>query len=470
MNRRAFTALVTATLLSGLSVVLPLPAIGAAVPPCGTVLFANTFISGLPDNCATPFAYKIGFPGITVICGGGAITGNGSNIGIWNPGFPNVDIKNCILKGFKVGVYITGAVGGTLKNNVASNNLADGFVLLDVTLGTLTQNVATGNGLNGFNITDSSYLTITHNSGSSNAQNGFSLLNDTHSRFSENKAGKNTLDGFKIASSPYNSFETNAAIYNHADGYDVLPGSDSNMFETNQAMHNRGIGFDSAVSPRGYYYGNTAAGNSYGFVLGNLSNYCFASRNTASVNSEDGFLIYQGADHEVLSHNFARGNRLNGFEINSTDSDEVSYNVAYSNAASGFALNATNNVFLYYNTATSNGGDGFGVSGGVKDYIYYNFAASNALSGILLNNLSSNNQLYFNTAWNNGNDGILLDSTTSLNQVVFNRTPGSGAAPTNTPFGRADYSAGAGTLGTANYWWLNIPAAFHVKTFPLGLP
>ncbi|ODS37659.1 hypothetical protein BEH94_04875 [Candidatus Altiarchaeales archaeon WOR_SM1_SCG] len=55
-------------------------------------------------------------------CNGSTLIGNGTGYGIYNPGFDNVTIKNCIVMNYKYGIYLNYSSNNTLHGNDISNN------------------------------------------------------------------------------------------------------------------------------------------------------------------------------------------------------------------------------------------------------------------------------------------------------------------------------------------------------------
>ena len=93
------------------------PKVAQADNLCGTTLATTTILSHSHD-CGTGAGLSIGLIGMTLDLGGFVLKGDtgGSNIGVDNPGFDNVTVKNGVIEGFHVGVQATGVADFKLNN------------------------------------------------------------------------------------------------------------------------------------------------------------------------------------------------------------------------------------------------------------------------------------------------------------------------------------------------------------------
>ncbi|MEK6824220.1 MAG: right-handed parallel beta-helix repeat-containing protein, partial [Nanoarchaeota archaeon] len=88
---------------------------------CGGYISDSTVLdSGL--NC-TGNGLIINASNIVLDCNGHTIQGNNYvGTGIYNPGFQDVTIKNCVIQSFSNGLYLQDSNSSTLQNIIANNN------------------------------------------------------------------------------------------------------------------------------------------------------------------------------------------------------------------------------------------------------------------------------------------------------------------------------------------------------------
>ncbi|VVC02667.1 Right handed beta helix region [Candidatus Burarchaeum australiense] len=91
---------------------------------CGT-LVANTFLT--EDITSTGTCYTIGADSITLDCNGHTLTGAGTGNGVFNNGYDNVVIKNCIINSFAKGIYFQSGSNSAIFLNNTFNNNVDGI-------------------------------------------------------------------------------------------------------------------------------------------------------------------------------------------------------------------------------------------------------------------------------------------------------------------------------------------------------
>jgi len=280
-GRRLLTlALAFTMVFSAFAVIAPLT-VSAQVPPCGTVLVANTTIIG--GLCATPFAYQVGAPGITIRCAAAnpTLTGVASNVGIVNPGFANVVITGCTFKGFATGVEIVGATGNKILKNTAQND-AWGFNITTSTSTQVVRNKAVSNNRTGFNFVSSSLGQIVGNMALSNFGNGFAFTSDTHDVIDVNTAVLNGINGIDLISSTACFLLGNTALANGNDGILLTAGvlsSSGNL----------------APSVGNIVYHNVANTNHHDGIELTDANANLVIDNTAKFNQKDGIDLNGGS-------------------------------------------------------------------------------------------------------------------------------------------------------------------------------
>jgi len=291
------------------------------VPPCGSILVVNTIIGGLPTTCATPFAYQIGAPGITVSCGAAApkvITGTGANLGFVNPGFANVTIRNCVMQKFFIGFDLLGVANNHLINDQALLNSGTGFNIFKVVFSTFTKDVATSNSGDGFNETYGVSNQYGGDVARSNLVNGFEFIGSTTTPtndlvFSSTSVG-NSASGFALTSTSGSTFVSDTANNNHLDGFFLRFGSNGNLLTSNTATINgvagvAGAGFEIDSSGLNQVVNNVAKKNiAYGIHLdaNTFQNKIFV--NADNVNGLFDRIDNSGGPYTLGTNNFWGGN------------------------------------------------------------------------------------------------------------------------------------------------------------------
>jgi parallel beta-helix repeat protein len=240
----------------------------------------------LDDDITTPISVRS--DGVVIDCAGHTIGGPGprdvstlSGRGVSIEGRANVDVTNCRVDNFAIGVFVGGeaseivvgdsigegnaegfrieTASATLIGNTALSN-ESGFVIIGGTTGsTLERNLAEGNRLIGFHIQSSSDNELDSNR-SVGSEDNFSLLGShrnvlvanvaegSFGGFSLNDSNDNTLDenratgtgshvGFSVGRSEGNAFTGNTAE-GFRQGFGIGPDSPANTFEGNNAVAN----------------------------------------------------------------------------------------------------------------------------------------------------------------------------------------------------------------------------------------
>jgi len=102
-------------------------------PTCATpyddfYISANTQICpglyNIPDSFL-PGAVIINANNVVLDCSNATFTGNGNGIGILNPGFNNVTIRNCNVQNYQAGISLENSVSNNVSSNMICSNLQD---------------------------------------------------------------------------------------------------------------------------------------------------------------------------------------------------------------------------------------------------------------------------------------------------------------------------------------------------------
>ena len=119
----------------------------------------SSFTLGYPAN-ATGNCYNILSNNIVLDCGGNAVIGNGSGMGVNVTGKSNVTVKNCIISNFSDGIFVNNSLNFTLINTTIYKSPND-LRLANSPFANISSNSFYGNGSGlGLNATNSSNLTI----------------------------------------------------------------------------------------------------------------------------------------------------------------------------------------------------------------------------------------------------------------------------------------------------------------------
>jgi len=144
-------------------------------------------------------------------CQGHLIDGDDSgwDQGIYMNGKSGNKVKNCVVTGFRDGIYLTDSSNNTLTNNTANSNEDYGIRLWGSSSNTLTGNTANSNNYYGIYLWGySNYNTLTDNTANSNNHSGI-LVYGSHNSLNSNHACYNTESDFYLLCCSGNSGDEN---------------------------------------------------------------------------------------------------------------------------------------------------------------------------------------------------------------------------------------------------------------------
>jgi parallel beta-helix repeat protein len=347
------------------------------------------------DTTLCPGTYDIGDAGaygviiinadnVVLDCNGAMLNGTGGGIyggvGIYNPGFDNVTIKNCVVKNYFLGINLSSSTKNTIIKINASSNEACGICLDNSSDNTITNINANSNGGDGIHLINSDNNMLTNINASNNWYGAF---------------GAWGYEGYGIAL--YHS-SNNTLSYNNATNNDV------------------GILLDSS-SNNTLSYNNANSNNFAGICLASSSNNTL-SYNNASNNNDAGILLYSSSNN-TLSYNNASKNMVGILLEDYSSNNTLSYNNATNNNYVGIMLeDYSSNNTLSYNNANSNNDAGIYLCSSSNNTLTNNNASNNNFAGILLYS-SSNNEIMNNIASNSVELGIGLEIG-SNNNLIYN--------------------------------------------------
>jgi parallel beta-helix repeat protein len=255
----------------------------------------------------------VGADDITIDLRGHRIAGTGvsGSVGIDNTaGHSGVKVRNGVVLGFEVGVYLSGA----------TNNVVSGLHLVAGLYGLVLESSSDGNTVKA------------------------------------NTAFGNTINGIALFSSSENDLIANTASRNASVGIHISSGSHGNTLEANAAWSNVGAGIRISSSSDNIVTGSTSSGNADGLSLD------FASTNvvkgsTASGNRDDGISLTLSSGNS-LRGNIAEGNAGNGVYLDGSSSNVLKGNMTSANDGAGIDIFSSPDNVLLKNKAHENGSDG----------------------------------------------------------------------------------------------------------------
>ena len=260
---------------------------------CGDFLTANTTLDS--DLTCSGEGLIINANNITLDCAGRSITGSGVGSGISLSGQTGVNVKNCYVTGFNVGIRLESARNNTFRGNTAEANGGDGISLhsgfnntltgnatnrnnsVGISLregnsNTLTGNVTNNNGFEGILLDESFTNTLTGNVANNNGSEGISLAGDGNI-LTGNAANSNGSAGFFLAIGQGNTFTGNTARLNGLDGFKVAASTINNTLEKNSSVSNGEYGYldeshdTGTAGTANTYVNNRCSGNKAGKSL-----------------------------------------------------------------------------------------------------------------------------------------------------------------------------------------------------------
>jgi parallel beta-helix repeat protein len=214
-----FTA--AATILGALALAVPTLAAGPAGagpgPACGSTVTTNLTLTA-DLSCPSGDGLIVGATGITIDLGGHTITGSAGGIGVTNPGFATVTIRNGAITGFGTAVQVTSAPGNLVETlHVTISETATGILLNAADQAQVQNNVLSGGATAILLRADS---------------------NDPSNRAEENVVFKNTISGSQEAIAIVGSNDNhliNNTVTGGATAFRIAGGSGGNDLTNNHA-------------------------------------------------------------------------------------------------------------------------------------------------------------------------------------------------------------------------------------------
>lgn len=232
-------------------------------------------------------------------CQNKPMTGNGTGTGITVQGKSGVVVKNCIVRGFQLGLLVANSTRVTVRDSDFSGNYVDDNSALDLAMSlpkggvvfqnvtnSVIQHIAASNNVAAVQIIGGGYNVIRNNDLNANRGWGIRLLTSPHNRIEENAANNNNRScwsgvnsgcesaGLAMVNSDYtmvvgNTFNFSGdGIY---QGNTPERASNNNWFYWNTLNDNSANGVEATFSHDNRFIGNELQRNNYGFWLGYAS-------------------------------------------------------------------------------------------------------------------------------------------------------------------------------------------------------
>ncbi len=257
------------------------------------------------------------------------LTGNGSGTGIVVQGKRGVTVRNCVVKGFELGLLVADSSRVMIRDSDFSGNYVDDNSPLD--LGGWYPK----GGMMFHNVTNSTVQNVT----ASGNIAGVQVINGGNNVIRANKLNRNRGWGIRVQSSPRNRVEENEGNYNNRSCWS---GPDSGCESAGIAIvnsdHTLVVGNTFNSSGDGIYQGNTPE---------RASNNCSYLYNTLNDNSANGIEATFSHDNRFIGNELQRNNY--GFWLGYGSFDLVSGNLMADNRVSPYEAEHSHDMITVNN-------------------------------------------------------------------------------------------------------------------------
>ncbi len=262
-------------------------------------------------------------------CQNKPLVGKGNGVGIYVSGRTGVVIKNCIVRGFELGLLVENSSRVLVRDSDFSGNFVDdhsalelagdypkgGILFRNVTFSTIEKVRAEGN-LAGVQIIGGYHNIVRNNDLNKNRGWGIRLLNSPHNLISENVAIYNNRScwsgpdsGCESAALAVIASDFTMVVGNtfNASGDGIYQGntweraSNSCTFAYNILNDNVANGIEATFSHDNRFIGNEVKNNNYGFWLGYAS-YALVSGNVVTGNHSRALQADEGKEIVILNN------------------------------------------------------------------------------------------------------------------------------------------------------------------------
>ena len=303
-------------------------------PNCGDIITQDTVLDHDLLNCSGN-GLVIGADNITLDGNGHTISGAlaEETYGIYSNGKSGINIRNCIITNFDLGMRFDSVSNSTIANNLIMNN-TDGAFLYGSSSNVFHGNIVSGNKNSGLSMyVYSNNNTIFNNTISNNGENGFQMLASYYNTFFNNTLNNNVVGFYLSTAASCNTFFDNLVV-NNVDGCEIWSGASNNMIYSNNVSNNGNYGFLVSADYDTFYDNIVGNNGNSGFVLYWIYNNTLYD-NTISNNGYDGLWLHN-TENITLFSNIITGNRNYGLEMNYeyyVYRDNLIYNNYFNNTA-----------------------------------------------------------------------------------------------------------------------------------------
>jgi parallel beta-helix repeat protein len=306
---------------------------------CGSYIYTNTILTSDVGPCGGAGIF-IAANNVTLDCAGHSITGNGVSYGIYAY-YNFTTIKNCNIRGFYSGIYMSGSYGttyGTIDSNTISNNIGLGIFLSGSYL-TVSNNIINNNGdgssqiSGGIFILGSGFANIYNNYFNSNNHSG-AQLQISNSTVYNNNFNFNIWYGIGVFGH-YNNISNNNMISN---AYGIKMGSYGSGGVVYNSISNNNINSNTVhgIWMQGWH--NTFSGNSINY------------------NGASGIYMDSNPGYEYSKYNLIFNNNISGNQVGLNNTyDWSNYNLIYNNFFNNTINAYDNGIITYWNTTKTLG-------------------------------------------------------------------------------------------------------------------
>ncbi len=440
-----------------------------------TVLCSGTYYINDEDMNG---AIIINASDITLDCNGSILNGNraGGSAGISNGylnlasgevtnGYYNVNLKNCIIENYFIGISWINATGGLVENNTINNCVRVGIEsyysindtytdnTVDNTYGTVCFDGSCFSNFAGIEIRYSTYTNLINNTATNN-KHGIFIGESEHASLINNTA-MNNLHGIAVLLFNHATLDSNTAEENSETGFAVIESTYIDLYK-NHAINNMvGIGVQANHSTltentvSGGYAGlgiisGTRNTSLVGEVLKNISlsvnlthnphppKFCYnitLVNNTAdNINVlpwyfPTGFgIALEECENIAVGENKVDSNAFAGIVLLDSWESSVKYNNVSDNNGYGLYSEYSQNLTIESNNILENQGNGINIYGSDYETISLNNIGFNKLGIRIID--SSGWDIINNTIFNNTDGDILVDPSEDI-RIIDNEISGS---------------------------------------------
>ena len=278
---------------------------GTVISACPAVLDeSKTFTLG--DNLrANSSCITISANGAVLDCGGRSISGEGRGSGVYLDDVSNVTIRNCVIRRFHTGIYVSSGGHNTFINNILEENAEDGLKLTSGSnFNTMVGNIARRNNYTGIVVYAGRDNVASGNIADDNARYG--IFFDSHSSggaMRGNRAENNGEVNLYLTTSSNITIEGNI-VSGGVRGIQ-LDASDGNVIRGN-SISGAIYGISLYASSGNGVFNNTVIGGLRGIQL-----YADSRNNTVGGNAVRGSSdsgIYMEGSGNIVENNTLDGN------------------------------------------------------------------------------------------------------------------------------------------------------------------